>query len=393
MLKRMRIFKFRLLRVGGIMKKVLFLIPNLMHGGAEKVLVNLVNNMDKDKYDITVQTLFDCGENKKYLKEHIKYKYVFRRQFRGNTYFLKLFSPGFLYKRIIKDRYDIVVSYLEGPTARIISGCNDRTTKLVSWIHCEQITLKRASKPFRNAKDAGKCYGRIDKIICVSQAVKNDFIRIFNCSKSVEVLYNTNETQLIRELSAEQVENNIFDNNTIKICAVGKIITNKGFMRLAHIHKRLINEGFKQHIYILGKGPEKRIIQKYLSENKLLDTITFLGYHENPYKYISKCNLFVCSSFAEGFSTATTEALILGVPVVTANCAGMKEMLGENNEYGIITENDEVALYNGIKQMLMDANLLEYYKEKALERGKYFSTDNTVSEVAGMFEKLFYTND
>lgn len=375
------------------MKKVLFLIPNLMHGGAEKVLVNLVNNMDKENYDITVQTLFDCGENKKYLKEHIKYKYVFRKQFRGNIYFLKLFSPGFLYKRIIKERYDIVVSYLEGPTARIVSGCNDRRTKLVSWIHIEQFTLKKASIAFRNVKEASKCYDRFDKIVCVSQAVKNDFIRIFNCDKPVEVLYNTNETQLIRNSAMEKVEDNIFDNNTIKICAIGKIISKKGFMRLAHIHKRLIDEGLKQHIYILGIGPEKKTIQKYLSDNKVLDTFTFLGYHENLYKYISKCNLFVCSSFAEGFSTATTEALILGVPVVTTNCAGMKEMLGENNEYGIITENDEVALYNGIKQILMEPDLLDYYKEKALERGKYFSTSNTVSEVEGMFEKLFYTND
>ena len=79
------------------MKKILFFIPNLMHGGAEKVLVNLVNNLDKDKYDITLQTIFDVGVNKQYLNEDIKYKYVFKKLFRGSTTIFKLFSPKFLY--------------------------------------------------------------------------------------------------------------------------------------------------------------------------------------------------------------------------------------------------------------------------------------------------------
>lgn len=62
--------------------KILFLIPNLMHGGAEKVLVNLVNNMSKDKYEITVQTLFDEGIHKKNLKSHIRYKSNFKKHLR-----------------------------------------------------------------------------------------------------------------------------------------------------------------------------------------------------------------------------------------------------------------------------------------------------------------------
>ena len=78
------------------MKKVLFFIPNLIHGGAEKVLVNLVNNLDKKKYDITLQTIFDVGVNKQYLDKNIKYTFVFKKLFRGSTTIFKLFSPKFL---------------------------------------------------------------------------------------------------------------------------------------------------------------------------------------------------------------------------------------------------------------------------------------------------------
>lgn len=122
------------------MKKVLYLIPNLAHGGAEKVLVNLANNMDKTKFDVTVQTLFDVGVNRQYLNSDVKYIGGFKRMPRGNTYVMKLFSPEKLFKYFIRDNYDIIVSYLEGPTARIVSGCTNPNTKLVSWIHIEQHT-------------------------------------------------------------------------------------------------------------------------------------------------------------------------------------------------------------------------------------------------------------
>ena len=120
----------------------------------------------------------------------------------------------------------------------------------------------------------------------------------------------------------------------------------------------------------------------------MVDSYTFLGYQTNPYKYVSKCDLFVCASHAEGFSTAATEALIVGTPVCTVEVSGMKEMLGENNEWGVVTENSEEALYQGIKSLLDDPALLANYKKKATERSKVFSTENTVRAAEEMFESL-----
>ena len=107
------------------MKKVLFLIHDLGQGGAEKVLVNLVNNLDKTKFDITVMSIFDIGENKQFLDSSIKYKSCFKHMVRGNSHLMKLLSPKQLHQWLIKDKYDIEVAYLEGPCARIISGCPD----------------------------------------------------------------------------------------------------------------------------------------------------------------------------------------------------------------------------------------------------------------------------
>lgn len=370
------------------MVKILFMIHDLSVGGAEKVLVNLLNNMDCDKFDITLIALFGGGVNEQYLKEHIRYRYIFRKMFPGNSHLMKLFSPEFLHRRFVKEEYDIEVSYLEGPTSRIISGCKNKNTKLISWIHTELHTKGCAARSFRNYEESKKCYERYDQVVGVSEYVKSDFTSIYPTITGVQVLFNTNETSQILSQKEENVEKNIFNCEEFKIVGVGKIIANKGFDRMARILKRLRGEGYPVHWYALGTGNEQKNIEKYLCENNLEEYFTFLGYQTNPYKYMSKSDLFVCASYAEGFSTATTEALIVGIPVCTVNVSGMKEILGNNNEFGIVTDNSEEDLYRGIKSLLDNKDLYDYYKKQANIRGKTFNTEKTVKEVEKMFFRV-----
>lgn len=370
------------------MKKVLFLIHDMGQGGAEKVLVNLVNNMDYSKFDITVMTLFDSGENRQFLGPNVKYTTWCKKMFPGNSHLMKLLSPRQLHKIIIKERYDIEVAYLEGPCARVISGCTDSTTKLVSWIHIEQHTAQKAAASFRDVREARTCYSKFHKIVCVSQTVKNDFLNALHVNVAYEVLYNTNESEKILSASQESIEDVDFLDNEIKLTGVGKLLKNKGFDRILRITKRLREEHYPIHTYILGEGPEREFLQRYIRDNGLESQVTMLGYQLNPYKYVAKCDLFVCASYAEGFSTAATEALIVGTPVCTVEVSGMKEMLGENNEYGIVTENNDDALYRGIKRLIDNPKLLTNYKKRAIERGRSFNTENTVQAVEKMLLKL-----
>lgn len=371
------------------MKKILFFIPNLSVGGAEKVLINLVNNMDRSKFDITVQTLFGGGVNEQFLKKDITYRSCFKKTFKGNSQILKLFQPKTLYKRFIKEHYDIIVSYLEGPTARIVAGCPNQSTKKTCWIHCRFESPETAKTGFRNFAEAKELYNRFDNIVCVSEWVKNYFCQTMDYYGDIEVLYNTNETEEVYQKSFEPVEDVIFDNDCLNLCSVGKIAPIKGFDRLARIHKKLLDDGIKNKIYILGEGYQRDEITSYLKANGLEETFIFLGYHTNPYKYVSKCDLYVCSSISEGFSTAATEALIVGTPVCTVEVSGMKEMLGEHNEYGVVTDNNEEALYEGVKSLLKNPEQLAYYKKQAQIRGKYFSTENTVRAVEDMLNRVY----
>lgn len=367
--------------------KILFLIHDLGPGGAEKVLVNLVNNMDPEKFDITVMDLFGGGVNEQFLKPHVRYISCFKHMIRGNSHLMKLMSPAALHKWLIKEKYDVEVSYLEGPSARIISGCPNAETKLISWIHVEQHTRKCAAKAFRSYDESLRCYEKFHTTVCVSEYVKRDFLSLYPDLEDIRVLYNTNETNQIIENSREAVEPDLFKEGEIRLCGVGKLMPIKGFDRIARIHKRLRNEGYPVHTYILGEGGERQRIESFVNDNGLSDTFTLLGYRTNPYKYVASCDLFLCASTAEGFSTAATEALIVGTPVCTVDVSGMKEMLGENNEYGIVTENNEDALYRGIKKLLDDADLLAHYKKMATVRGKDFSTEATVRAVEDLLIK------
>ena len=369
------------------MKKVLFLIHDLGQGGAEKVLVNLVNNMDRLKFDISVTALFGGGVNEQFLAPDIHFRAVFPKEVPGNSKLMKLLTPTQLHRMCVKEHYDIEVSYLEGPSARVISGCQNEDTKLVSWIHVEQHTMARLSGSFRNESEARKCYDRFDQTVCVSQYVHDDFCRILNFKKPCRVLYNTVESEKILT-NANDAAPELVDDGRIRLIAVGTLKESKGYMRLLSSIKRLRDERYPVHLYILGIGPLQQEMEHFIQANNLQEAVTLLGYQTNPYKYVLKCDLFVCASFAEGFSTAATEALIVGTPVCTVEVSGMKEMLGEHNEWGIVTENSEEALYQGIKNLLDHPDKLAHYKEKAVERGKTFSTENTVRAVENMLIHL-----
>lgn len=367
--------------------KVLFLIHDLGQGGAEKVLVNLVNNMDRTKFDISVTALFGGGVNEQFLKPDIHFRAVFPVEIPGNSKLLKLLTPAQLHKLCVKEHYDIEVSYLEGPSARVISGCQDPDTKLVSWIHVEQHTMKKLAGSFRNEQEARRCYSRFDQTVCVSQYVRDDFCRILNFQKPCRVLYNTVESAKILTLSAEEAPK-LMQDAQIRLAAVGSLKPSKGYDRMLRIIRRLRDEQYPVHLYILGIGPLQRELEQQIADQHLQGAVTLLGYDTNPYKYVAKCDLFICASHAEGFSTAATEALIVGTPVCSVEVSGMKEMLGDNNGWGIVTDNNEDALYHGIKNLLNEPALLAHYKNKAAQRGRSFSTENTVRAVEELFTDL-----
>ena len=107
-----------------------------------------------------------------------------------------------------------MISYLEGPSARIVAGCPKNKTKIVSWIHCTYHNKEELAKSFRDIKEAYKCYEKSDRMIFVSEEVKQAFIRYCPIKCETHVLYNTNESEKIIVKAAERIEEDLFKKNT-----------------------------------------------------------------------------------------------------------------------------------------------------------------------------------
>ena len=187
-------------------------------------------------------------------------------------------------------------------------------------------------------------------------------------------------------LQKSQCRTNLINSNDkIKIVTVGRLEYEKGYDRLIKIAKQLRDDNFNFEIYIIGTGSLEPELKKQIDLYGLSKNVFLLGYLDNPYCIVNKCDLFVCSSRTEGFSTVVTEALVLGIPIVTTSCSGMKELL-EDNKYGIITENNEESLYNAIKYLLEDTELLQRYKDKASIRGRKFTLEKSIIEIESILK-------
>lgn len=360
------------------MIKILFFIETLSGGGAEKVLQNLVNNMDTEKFDITVQTVWK--ENPEgYLSNNIKYKYIYPCFSKFNNYKYRL---GVLLKTLyplhIKDNYDIEVAYLECGATKVISTSTNKKAKKIAWVHCD--LSKKISNIDSFKKKSVKWYKKFHRVVCVSRDVEKSFKSIYGNEFDTEVIYNVINDYSIREKANENVDDFSFNEKIPTIVSVGRLSTEKRFDRLIEAHKILLEEGFLNKLLIIGEGNERENLEQIVKASGVQETVTLLGFKDNPYPYIKKADLLVCSSDYEGFSSFVAEGLILGKAITTTNCGGMEELLG-SSLYGIITECNEKALSEGIKKLLVDHSLKEEYERKAIERGKSFSINASVKEV------------
>lgn len=368
--------------------KILFFIFDLGNGGAEKVLVQLVNSLDPDKYDITVQTIFNHGVNNDSINSYVHRKWLFNRLFKGMKYIIRIFPPSFLHKCLVNEQYDYEIAYLEGIPTRVISGCNNKKTKTFAWVHCQMDNVNTFFNTYLNNSEARKCYEKFNKIAFVSEIAQSSFLYKTGWKGlNTAVVHNTLDIDSIKRLSNEAVSINI-DKNVFNLCSVGRLAWQKGYPRLVNVLGQIYREGFTQwHLYILGQGEQRSEIEKNIADNNLQSHITLLGYDTNPYKYVSKMDFFVCSSYKEGYSTAVTESIIVGTPVLTTDCAGMAEILGK--EAGIIVENSESALMAGLKKLLEHPEIVPQYKKNAFVRAESFSAESTIKE----FEDFIFKKD
>lgn len=361
-------------------KLLFFIDTGLSGGGAERVLCNLVNALDQDRFDITIATLWPENVGN-LLSPHIHYQSLYPAK---NTLFRNLYrleaQLGTAVRRI-KGAFDIEVAYLECGSTKLMSASKSRAKK-VAWVHCDLSLMADDADAF--VRRTTPWYEAFDHVVCVSESVRESFRKLYCDRFPCSVLYNVNdEAEILRKADAFTPEGS----DVPTLCAVGRLSPEKDFLHLLRACSRLNQEDIPYRLQIIGEGQERPQLEEFIKREKLEDSVQLLGWQSNPYPYMRNADIIVCSSRYEGLSTVITEALILGKAVVTTPCGGMGELLG-NSEHGLIAGADDDDLYNSLKKMLTEPGLMEHYAAAAAQRGRDFRRDALVGRHEAFFTEL-----
>lgn len=375
--------------------KILFLQEKLACGGTEQALYDLACLMDKTKFDITILPLTEGGEwEEKFREAGLHVDSVWSCQKKTKNPWIKLdnwrkrkkikHSLKNDYKGIIEtcygNQFDIIVAYKVWGNHEFIFGNNAKTIK---YIHSDLETNSYERQDILRMKE---CIDKFDRFICVSHRAKTSFESVTGISKNAVVHFNPLNDENIRELSKAEIRT---DENLKTICAVGRLSFEKGFDRLIRIHKKLCDEGYKHRLIIVGEGHMREMLETTIRSIHCEDSVTLAGYSANPYPYMKNSEFIVCSSYTEGLPVIAMEALSLGVPIVSA-VPSIGELFG-GETCGIITENDDAGLENGIRKMLSDQVFFETAKSGAEKRREYFNGKRMVQEIEQEFIELLNT--
>ena len=360
-------------------KKVLFVIPEYSHGGTNKSLENLLSLIDKQKYEISVYSLYEDGGlyYKEIFKPYIIKKSKLYNYTHDNFYTRKICGfwhkinkgTGFswLYKKEAKwlqDKYnfDVVIAYQEGTATEFASYFEN--VRKITWIHCMYSRMASAGTP----ADI-KMYQKFNNIICVSKTAVNDFISLIpECKGKALSIYNTLNVDKIKSMSQDIINDNIYNTREshFTIISIGRFAKGKQFEKIPQLSNEIKKLVTKRFIwYIIGAGCQmqeqtKEEIKKY----NLEDVVKILEAKDNPYPYFRNADLHISTSDSESFSYTIFESKILHTPVVSNNfpvayevvekdcgwvCSldKMPDLLAKiiNNEDGIYTKMKESISY------------------------------------------------
>ena len=333
--------KLYTIKLNTINKKICFGITKLGIGGAERVLVDIVNELSKDKnLDITIFTIYGGGELEKELSKNIKLKSIYNKEIKNKfiPIYIFLFRKH-IYNKYLRGKHDVNIDFLEGPITRIFCYGNN---KKIAWVHNDISKVFGSSLKANIKRKIDKYfYKKYEKIIFVSKQNKEAFEEIYGDISERQVIYNYINKDRVIKMSKQKIEEELEHPNLL---TVTRLVKQKGIDRFIRIHKRLLDNGFIHKVYVIGDGKERESLKELIKELKVENSFILLGKKENPYPYIKKADYFVLLSYFEGYGMVLEEAKILDKPIIITDTAAKEAV--QNYPKSLILENDEEKIYN-----------------------------------------------
>lgn len=390
-------------------KKILFVIPGLDSGGAEKSLVNLLNTIDENKFSVdlfmfshqglfikqvpgfvrilpknTALTIFQkpmiasiLSFFKKGAFSLAKDRFLF--YFKNRRITNKGIAEQYSWQNLkngcspLEENYDVAIGFLEKTSIYFVID-KVKAVRKVAFIHTFYSELHLDLSFDKHY------FEKLTRIALVSTDCAEDLIHVFpSIKEKIAVVPNIVSTKLIEQLSQAKTE----DLTLNSILSVGRLAPVKGFDIAIEAALILKEKNISFHWYIIGEGSERSHLQHLIEIYHLEQVFTLLGLKENPYPYIRKAKIFVQPSRYEGKSIAVDEAKILAKPIVLANFSTAKEQI-EHNVNGLIVDMTPEGIAAGIIKYLEDASFTNQIIANL--QTQHYGTEHEIEK----FYKLIY---
>lgn len=387
------------------MKKMLVAMPSLYNGGAERSLVNLLNELPADKYEIDVLLLKRTGMFLLQLPQHINVLptpedirklysplkktgmmfpivaigNVISRLCTKNARECRGFRWKYFYGPVIKPiekHYDIALAYISGEILYLVDEKIFADRKIV-WIHNDYRSAQHPRKfDYSHLKN-------MDAIVSISDAcvaiMKDEFPEF---KDKIYMLENITSSAAVKK-QAKEFYPNEYCGDTINILSIGRLHKQKGFdlaISAAHIMKE---RGLDFKWFIIGSGELKEALERQIVDENVQDCVHLLGVRENPYPYIKNCDIFVQPSRYEGKSVVLDEAKILAKPIVATAYPTVQDQM-ENGKEGIVAEMSPEGIADQLISLANNKKLQDELKEYLQKRD--YGNQRELSKYINLFE-------
>lgn len=379
------------------MKKILFVNQSLGIGGAERAQVTLANKLARAGYDVTIVIWLPKFDYQSELDERVRLVYkapdkhlgnripYIRRRFYDDTMWAGRASARQFHRYYVgRRRYDVEIAFFYSWAVKIVSGTPNRRAMRIAWIHQDFRGLSEDN--YRRRLELADEYASMDKIVCVSNEARKGYVQAFGDKDNITTIYNLLPIDEIRRKAEEKPEVAV-SKARFHIVQVARFDDRtKGQLRMIDAIEKLRADGRDVSLALVGRGEQITMLTDAIKQKNLEDFVSVVDGKTNPYPYIKEADLLVCASYTEGYNLTVAEALILGVPALSTDCAGPIEIL-DGGKYGMIVENSAEGLIGGISQLYDDPALLAGYAEKAKLRQDFFDEDKLFKQITDLWEK------
>lgn len=365
------------------MLKILFIINCFsLGGGAEALLTTIVNNLDSEKYDISIIEFVHYSVKAEITNKNVRVlPYIINgedTEERKRQKYLLFHETDIFIRDHIPEGYDIYVgfNYL-APAYLLPPGKNN-----ILWIHGDIYNCIQDPILIEEHEQQNQMYNKAKKIIVISDRTEKSVVDVFPDQKNKLVkIYNGIDTQKVMRLSEEDTD--IFVMHPA-VVVVGRLDDNKNPLRAVSILKLLHDMKCRCHMYFIGAGELFENVKALLKEKELEEYVHLTGYLENPFPVMKRCDCMLMTSRSEGFQMALLESLTLGVPFVSTD-VGASAMLANGENKCTIFETDSDAARSIYERFC------ETDKENVAEKCRGTASAYDIKEYIKKIEHVFDT--